>query len=56
MKNYLVTIRYSNGEEIKYATLQWQNQIGRNFLDTGNEKLMSRYNKCPNKLGDYIEK
>lgn len=55
MKNDLVTILYSNDDEIKYATLQWFNQIGRSFLDTGNEKLMLRYNKCPNKLGDYVE-
>lgn len=39
MKINLATVRYSNDDEVKIATLQWFNQIGRNFFDTGIEKI-----------------
>lgn len=40
IKNDLATVRYSTDDEVKNSTLQWFNQIGRNFFDTKIEKLV----------------
>lgn len=56
MKEALAKRRYFTNEEVQIVTQEWLSDVGRDFFNKGIEKLVSRYDKCLNKLGDFIEK
>ena len=43
-------------DEVQIAMQEWVSDVGREFFNKGIEKFVSRYDKCLNKLGDFIEK
>ncbi|XKL66254.1 hypothetical protein PGB90_009674 [Kerria lacca] len=56
LKNALGGEHFSSDEECKEFVTEWLKKIGGNFYKQGIENLVSRYQKCLNILGDYIEK
>lgn len=48
--------RFATDNEVQEAVSKWLKQIGRNFYERGIEKLVTRYEKCLEKLGGYVEK
>ena len=45
-----------NDEELKDAVTSWLRSLAAEEYNIGIEKLVSRYNKCLDSYGDYIEK
>ena len=56
LKNKLAEQRYSTDEEVQAAVKEWCAGGGREFFKQGIQKLVSRYEKCKNLVGDYVEK
>lgn len=56
MKEALAKERFGNDEEVKNGVRKWLTEVGRDFFNSGIEKLVSRYDKCLNRYGDYVEK
>lgn len=56
MKEALEGERHEDDDEVKLAVLNWGNDVERKFLKDGIHKLVSRYEKCIEHNGDYVEK
>ncbi|GBL82385.1 hypothetical protein AVEN_132364-1 [Araneus ventricosus] len=53
---HLSGIRLSSNCDVKTAAENWLNGQGRDFYQSGLNKLALRSDKCLNRLGDYVEK
>jgi histone-lysine N-methyltransferase SETMAR len=47
---------FRNDEEVKDAVKEWLNGLAAEVYDEGIQKLVTRYDKCLNVGGDYVEK
>jgi len=56
MKEHLVGKRFTGDEDLQHAVLDWLNSQAAVWYEEGISKLVSRYNKCLNVQGDYVEK
>ncbi|KAJ4448384.1 hypothetical protein ANN_10400 [Periplaneta americana] len=48
--------RFGNDEELKTSVTRWFHSQAAEFFDRGIQKLISRYDKCLNSDGGYVEK
>jgi hypothetical protein len=56
LKKFLAGQRFNNDENIKRAVQKWLSSQAATFYDEGIQKLVSRYDKCLNNGGNYVEK
>jgi len=56
MKVWLATQRFHTNEELMDGVNNWLHNVTAPFLDEGLQKLVSRYDKCLNVDGNYVEK
>jgi len=56
MKVWLATQRFHTYEELVDGVNNWLHNLAASFFDEGLQKLVSRYNKCLNADGNYVEK
>jgi hypothetical protein len=56
MKVWLATQRFHTNEELMDGLNKWLHNLAAPFFDEGLQKLVSRYNKCLNVDGNYVEK
>jgi len=56
MKVWLATQRFHTNEELMDGVNTWLHNLAVTFFGEGLQKLMSRYNKCLNVDGSYVEK
>jgi hypothetical protein len=55
LKEFLGGRRFKSDEEVKDAVKKWLNGLAAEVCDEGIQKLVTRYNKCLNFGGDYVE-
>jgi histone-lysine N-methyltransferase SETMAR len=48
--------RHFKSDEVKDAVKEWLNGLAAEVYDEGTQKLVTRYDKCLNVGGDYVEK
>jgi hypothetical protein len=48
--------RFKSDEEVKDEVMEWLNGLAEEVYDEGIQKLVTRYDKCLNVGGDYVEK
>jgi hypothetical protein len=56
LKKFLAGQRFNNDEDVKRAVQKWLSSQAATFYDEGIDKLVSRYDKCLNNGGNYVEK
>jgi histone-lysine N-methyltransferase SETMAR len=56
LKKFLAGQRFNNDEDVKRAVQKWLSSRAATFYDEGIQKLVSRYDKCLNNGGKYVEK
>jgi hypothetical protein len=56
LERFLAAERFSSNDEVKIAVQHWVKTLAADFFDEGIQKLVSRYDKCLNLGGDYVEK
>jgi hypothetical protein len=56
LKEFLGGRRFKGDEEMKDAVNEWLNGLAEEVYDEGIQKLVTRYDKCLNVGGDYVEK
>ena len=56
MKVWLGTQRFHTNEELMDGVNNWLHNLAAPFFDEGLQKLVSRYDKCLNVDGNYVEK
>jgi histone-lysine N-methyltransferase SETMAR len=56
MKVWLGTQRFHTNEELMDRVTNWLYNLAAPFFDEGLQKLVSRYDKCLNVDGNYVEK
>jgi histone-lysine N-methyltransferase SETMAR len=56
LKEFLGGRRFKSDEEVKDAIREWLNGLVAEVYDEGILKLITRYDKCLNVGGDYVEK
>jgi histone-lysine N-methyltransferase SETMAR len=56
LKNFLAGQRFNNDEDVKKAVQKWLSSQAATFYDEGIQKLVSRYDKCLNNGGNYVDK
>jgi len=56
MKVWLVTQRFHTNEELMDGVNIWLHNLAAPFFEEGVKKLVSRYDKCLNVDGNYVEK
>ena len=56
MKVWLATQRFHSNEELMDGVNNWLHTLAAPFFDEGLQKLVSRYDKCLNVDGNYVEK
>jgi hypothetical protein len=56
LKQFLVGTRMRSDEEVKKTVKDWFNGLAADLYNTGTEKLVTRYDKCLNLHGGYVEK
>jgi hypothetical protein len=56
LKKFLGGRRFKSDEEVKDAVREWLNGLAAEVYDEGIQKLVTRYDKCLNVGGDYVEK
>ena len=49
-------LHFSETAEVETTVNNWLQQQAVDFFDTGIQKLVTRYNKCLDSAGDYVEK
>lgn len=54
--SFLAEKKFKTDEEVKSAVLEFLRNLDGNFYIQGTEKLVLRYDKCLNLMGDYVEK
>jgi hypothetical protein len=55
MKVWLDTKRFHINEELIDGVNNWLHNLAAQFFDEGPQKLVSRYDKCLNVDGNYVE-
>jgi hypothetical protein len=48
--------RFKSNEEVKDAIKEWLNGLAKEVYEEGIQKLVTRYDKCLNVGGNYVEK
>ena len=48
--------RHADDEDLQHSIVDWLNSQAAVWYDEGISKLVSRYDKCLNVQGDYVEK
>jgi hypothetical protein len=56
LKEFLGGRGFKSDEEVKDAVKEWLNGLAAEVCDEGIQKLVTRYDKCLNVGGDYVEK
>lgn len=56
LKNWLGSQCFSDDDELEAAVKNWLSSQAADFFKTGIRKLLSRYSKCLERRGDYVEK
>jgi hypothetical protein len=56
LKEFLGGRHFKSDEEVKDAIKVWLNGLAAEVYDKGIQKLVTRYDKCLNVGGDYVEK
>jgi hypothetical protein len=56
LKEFLGGRRFKSDEELKDALKEWLNGLAAAVYDEGIQKLVTRYDRCLNVGGDYVEK
>ena len=56
MKEHLAGKRHADDEDLPHAVVDWLNSQVAVWYEEGISKLVSRYDKCLNVEGDYVEK
>jgi hypothetical protein len=56
LKEFLGGRRFKSDEEVKDAAKEWLNGLAAEVYYEGIQKLVTRYDKCLNVGGDYVEK
>ena len=56
MKEFLAGKRFETDAEVKSAVRRWLHSNQRDFYEQGILKLVTRWEKCVEKVGDYVEK
>jgi histone-lysine N-methyltransferase SETMAR len=56
LKEFLGGRRFKSDEEVKDAVKEWLNGLAVEVYDEGIQKLVTRYDKCLNVGGDYVDK
>jgi len=56
MKVWLAPRRFHTNEELMDGVNNWLHNLATPFFDEGLQKLVSRYDKCLNVDGNYVEK
>uniref|UniRef100_A0A1B6ITX5 Tc1-like transposase DDE domain-containing protein n=1 Tax=Homalodisca liturata TaxID=320908 RepID=A0A1B6ITX5_9HEMI len=56
MKKWLGSQRFTDDEELKNSVSGWLRAQAADFYAAGIEKLVTRYDKCLNNFGNYVEK
>jgi histone-lysine N-methyltransferase SETMAR len=56
LKEFLGGRRFKSDETVKDAVKEWLNGLAAEVYDEGIQKLITRYDKCLNVGGDYVEK
>jgi histone-lysine N-methyltransferase SETMAR len=56
MKVWLAAQRFHTNEELMAGVNNWLHNLEAPFFDEGPQKLVSRYDKCLNVDGNYVEK
>ena len=56
MKGHLAGRRFTDDEDLQHAVVDWLNSQAAVWYEEGINKLVSRYDKCLNVQGDYVEK
>ncbi len=56
LKGWLGSQRFANDEELKQGVTTYLQKLDAEFFRVGIEKLVTRYDKCLNVNGDYVEK
>jgi len=55
LKAWLGGQRFSANDELQDAVKTYLSSLAANFFAEGIEKLVSRYDKCLKRFGDYVE-
>jgi hypothetical protein len=56
LKEFLGGRRFKSDEEVKDAIKEWLNGLVADVYDEGIQNLITRYDKCLNVGGDYVQK
>jgi hypothetical protein len=56
LKNWLQSQCFGNNEELVEDVKMWLKSQAADFSDTGIQKLIPLYGRCPNSYGNYVEK
>ena len=56
MKEHLAGKRHADDQDLQHAAADWLNSQAAVWYEEGINKLVSRYDKCLNVQGDYVEK
>jgi histone-lysine N-methyltransferase SETMAR len=56
LKEFLGGRRFKSYEKVKDAAKEWLNGLAAEVYDEDIQKLVTRYDKCLNVGGDYVEK
>jgi len=56
MKHFLAGKQFHSDAEVEATVKNCLQQQAVDFFDTGIHKLVTRYNKCLDSAGDYVEK
>jgi len=56
MKRFLAGKQFRSDAEVETTVNNWLQQQAVDFFDTGIQKLVTRYNKCLDSYGGYVEK
>jgi len=56
MKEHLAGKRFTDYEYLQHAVMDWLNSQAAFWYEEGISKLVSRYDRCLNVQGDYVEK
>jgi len=56
LKKHLRGIHFTSDEEVQAATIKWFREQPEQFYSDGFQKLIERWRRCIERLGDYVEK
>jgi len=56
LKEFLGGRHFKSNEEVKDSIKEWLNILAAEVYDEGIQKLIKRYDRCPNVCGNCVEK